>query len=100
MLLPLTNKSFVEQEFGSLDLGDNRLNKRALKVAEMINETPSLSFPDAASGNKAELKAFYRFFQNENVTDQKLMQSHYFNTIVSWASTPFFTYNFFSLFSL
>ena len=81
MLLPLTNKSFVNQEFGLLDLGDKRLNKRALKVAGMINETPSLSFPDAAVGNKAELKAFYRFFQNEKISDQKLMKCHYNNTI-------------------
>jgi hypothetical protein len=81
MLIPLDNRSFAEQEFGGLDLGDKRLNKRALKVGEMINGNPSLSFPEAGEGDKAELKAFYRFFQNADVTDQKLLETHYRNTL-------------------
>ncbi len=82
MLIPLDNKSFVKQEFENLNLNDARLNERALKVCEMINANPSLSFPNASRGNKDELKAFYRFFQNKNVTDQNVLQTHYKNTIL------------------
>jgi hypothetical protein len=80
MQLPLSNNSFVIQEFGNLNLGDQRLNKRAIEVAKMINKSPQLSFPNAAMGKKDELKAFYRFFQNEKVTDQRLLETHYSNT--------------------
>jgi hypothetical protein len=76
MLIPLDNESFVEQEFGDLDLNDARLTERALKVCEMINANPSLSFPNGSRGNRYELKALYRFFQNENVTDQNVLQNH------------------------
>ncbi len=81
MLMPLPNKEFIEEEFIGLDLGDERLNKRVLKVGELINGNPSLSFPNASRAVNAELKAFYRFFQNEKTTDQKLLSTHYYNTI-------------------
>jgi len=65
-----------------LDLNDARLTERALKVCKMINANPSLSFPNGSRGNRYELKALYRFFQNENVTDQNVLQTHYKNTIL------------------
>lgn len=80
MLLPLTNKQFVDSEFRDLELGDKRLNNRVLKVVSMINSSPSCSFPSSAI-SKAELKAFYRFFQNENINEENVLETHYARTI-------------------
>lgn len=80
-MIHLNTKDFVADEFSNLDLGDLRLNKRLSKVAEKMNNNPSYSIPHMVGNDKYELKAFYSFFQNKKITDQKLLQSHYKNTI-------------------
>ena len=82
MLMPLSNSNFAENEFGNLNLGDVRLNSRAIAVAMLINGSPQSSFPDAANGRKSELKGFYRFFQNDQTNDQNVLETHYRNTIL------------------
>jgi len=83
VLMPiLTNsKKFIQNEFSNLELGDKRLTKRAIEVATLINAGPSFSIPAMTNGNNGDLKAIYRFFQNEKVEDQKLLSTHYLNTI-------------------
>lgn len=81
MLIPISNENFITNEFCGLKFGDHRLNERAMKVAKIINESPNLSFPNAAKGKRGELKALYRFFQNDKVTLDKIMETHYHNTI-------------------
>jgi hypothetical protein len=75
------SKEFIQNEFSHLCLGDKRLNRRVLDVAAAINAGPAFSIPAMTNGNDAQLKAIYRFFQNGKVDDQKLLQSHYFNTV-------------------
>lgn len=78
----LTNsKDFIENEFTNLNLGDKRLDRRALYVAQAINGGPSFSIPAMTNGHDGQLKAIYRFFQNPKVNEQKILQSHYLNTI-------------------
>jgi len=75
------SKNFIENEFSNLNFGDKRLNRRILEVAASLNSTPSLSIPAMTDGDDGQLKAIYRFFQNGKVCDQKVLQTHYLNTL-------------------
>jgi len=81
MTILTDSKKFIQNEFSHLNLGDERLNRRVLEVAAVINSGPSFSIPAMTSGNDAQLKAIYRFFQNDKIDDQVILQSHYMNTI-------------------
>nr|WP_221897745.1 transposase DNA-binding-containing protein [Bathymodiolus japonicus methanotrophic gill symbiont] len=62
-------------EFCNLDLGDSRLNKKAVKLIETFVKAPKLSIPQACQG-WTETQATYRFYANENVTWEKLLVAH------------------------
>lgn len=66
---------WAEEEFGEADLGDKRLNARLVQLAGVLGEKPQYSLPDA-SGDPATLKAAYRFFANEQVTPEGMLDSH------------------------
>lgn len=67
--------SAISEEFVDLHLGDKRLNARAIKVAEAIAAHPTLSI-NAACGSFMDSKAAYRFFDNEKVSNSKILCSH------------------------
>lgn len=71
---------WIEEELASLSLGDKRLNSRAHKLLTQLSRNPTDSIPVACSGAK-ETKAAYRFFDNENVSAQKIQGSHYEATL-------------------
>ena len=75
------SKNFIQNEFSNLNLGDKRLNRRALDVIAAINSGPSSSIPAMTNGKDGQLKAIYRFFQNAKVNDQNVLQTHYTNTL-------------------
>jgi len=75
------SKNFIANEFLNLKLGDKRLSKRAIEVVTLINAGPSFSIPAMANGNNGDLKGLYRFFRNDKVDDQKLLETHYLNTL-------------------
>lgn len=62
------------RELASVDLGDRRLSKRAVKLATTIQARPDVSFPELF--NEAELEAHYRFTNNASVTLSKLLAPH------------------------
>jgi hypothetical protein len=66
----------VEEDFGGVDLGDKRLNRRLLKIAGQFYAKPDAS-PKAACGGWAETNAAYRFFDNDRVTPEKIFESHH-----------------------
>lgn len=72
--------SWVKEEFCAIDLGDDRLNVRFLKIAEAFLERPSGSMSEI-TGNWADTKASYRFFSNEKVTKNQLLRPHVARTI-------------------
>jgi hypothetical protein len=43
-------ETWAETEFCNLDLGDSRLNKRAVKLIETFVKAPKLSIPQACQG--------------------------------------------------
>ena len=69
----------VSAEFEDADLGDARLNRRLVSLAERIGARPSESFPKLLAD--AELEAAYRFFGNEQVAPEAVLAPHVRQTV-------------------
>ena len=67
--------TWIEAEMQDTDLGDKRLNRRLEQILSALNERPTASIPAACGGWK-ETVAAYRFFDNEAVTPEKVLESH------------------------
>lgn len=67
--------SWAEAELNGIDLGDERLNKRAIKMLDRFSEKPTLSIPGACNG-WAETQAAYRFFAHEDVECADILAPH------------------------
>jgi hypothetical protein len=66
---------WAEQEFETIDLGDERLNRRAVLLAERLGQKPGASIPGACE-NWAETAAAYRFLRNDQVGWDDLLTAH------------------------
>ena len=71
---------WVEHEYKNIDIGDNRLNKRANKVLKRFVRKPEQSIPSTFQ-TWSETKAAYRFFDNPSVTSKKLIKPHQIATL-------------------
>src|SRR5258708_10316469 len=67
--------TWAEEEFGEADLGDVRRNARLVQLASVLGAQPSASLPDATD-DPASLKAAYRFFDNDYVRAEAVLESH------------------------
>lgn len=67
--------SWVEEEFGTVDFGDERLNRRVIEIVKRLSENSQGSLP-AASQDPAMLKAMYRFFDNDYIEPEDLLSGH------------------------
>lgn len=67
-------------EFGEVDLGDQRLKTRLVKLADRLAALPESSINQACN-DWAETKAAYRFFQNESVHEENILASHVGKTV-------------------
>jgi hypothetical protein len=70
MLLP-----WVLEEMKTADFKDKRLDARVREVLSQLGAQPVASIP-AACGGHAEMTAAYRFFDNEKVTFDNVLQPH------------------------
>ena len=68
--------SWAKEELKTLDLGDARLNARAVLLAERLGNKPTESIPNACSG-WAETQGAYRFLSNAKTEWQTLLQPHW-----------------------
>lgn len=68
--------SWVETETAGSDLGDARLNRRLGVMLAAMGERPGRSLPTAFQ-DWANTKAAYRFFSNENVSEDKILSGHF-----------------------
>lgn len=66
---------WAQEEFAFADLGDPRLTKRLVNVATNLAASPGGTLPQAFA-DWAELKAAYRFFDNQSVDFRKVLQPH------------------------
>ncbi|MEO5607997.1 MAG: IS4 family transposase [Polaromonas sp.] len=71
--------SWAQDEFKTLELGDQRLNARAVLLAERLANKPTESIPNACLG-WAETQAAYRFLSNPRTDWQAVLAPH-------WASS-------------
>lgn len=67
--------SWAEAELGHAHLGDARRVRRAAKLLHAWAEQPEQSIP-LASGGRAEVKAAYRFLENEAIEPGALIEAH------------------------
>src|SRR4051812_37968920 len=67
--------SWAAEEFRTLDLGDVRLNRRAVRLVEALAAQPGASIPKAC-GNEADTKAAYRLLSSEGVEAAELRKAH------------------------
>jgi len=65
----------LTDEVRGAEFGDKRLSQRLGKVIEELGSNPSLSIP-AATDARAEMEGAYRFFDNEKVSPEKILQPH------------------------
>lgn len=63
-------------EFGAAELGDQRLNRRLVRLAALLGAAPAASLPEACRG-AAETKAAYRFFAQEDCDWRALLGPHW-----------------------
>src|SRR5487761_2520016 len=71
---------WVHREFGGVELGDRRLQTRLFDVAEAFFARPQAAIPEAC-GSHAAAKAAYRFFDNDQVSMDALLEPHHQATI-------------------
>jgi hypothetical protein len=81
MLQVETPADWTEEEFGRVQLFDERLKSRLFTLAGDFFAQPGELIPQACSGSEAKTKAAYRFFKNGNVDMQKLLRPHIESTI-------------------
>jgi hypothetical protein len=72
--------TWCSKEFRTVKLGDKRLNRRLLKVADDLLNNPSEPISSACDG-WSEAKAAYRLFDNDKLEEIVLLQAHQAETI-------------------
>ena len=81
------DESWAVTEFAEADLGDARRTQRLLELATVLAQRPTASLPEAC-GSRAQLKAAYRFFDNDAIDPQDLLASHVEATTARLAAVP------------
>lgn len=73
-------QDWASQEFADIELGDQRLNGRVKRVAQMLYEKPESSI-NRACDTWTETKAAYRLFDNAKLSPEKIREAHRQKTI-------------------
>lgn len=74
-------------EFSAIQLGDARLNKRLLHLAETLGARPAAPINQACGDWKAA-KAAYRFFDNPKAEWSKILKPHQIQTVQRMGAYP------------
>ena len=70
---------WAAQELGGAPLGDTRLGKRLVKIADTQAQAPAKSFPGAAECDHAQVRGYYRFIDHpadSAVTPENMLAPH------------------------
>src|SRR5438067_12201835 len=70
-----TDTNWAVSEFADAALGDERRTKRLVELAHILGQHPTAALPEAC-GDGGMLKAAYRFFDNDAIEAQDMLQSH------------------------
>ena len=71
---------WVEDEYELSSLGDERLDRRAKRVLRDFSSSPTASIPSSMK-SFSETAGAYRFFQNDKVTLENVLEPHKLKTI-------------------
>jgi hypothetical protein len=71
---------WYKDEFLGASFGDKRLSNRLIKVAKALSEHPTMPI-NQASGDWHSTKGAYRFFDNEKVSPEGILNPHFENTM-------------------
>src|ERR1700690_1594782 len=74
-LCPNTPAPWAMKEFSGAGFPDCRLLKRAQLIMTQFAKQPTASIPQAC-GRWADIKAAYRFFDNNSIDPQTLLEPH------------------------
>jgi hypothetical protein len=80
----LDHDHWVENEFGNAPLGDERLSKRLVQIADSKAHAPGTNWSGVAQGNLAAVKAYYRFIdqpEKSAVSVEAILAPHRERTI-------------------
>ncbi|MEE4378884.1 MAG: transposase DNA-binding-containing protein [Candidatus Competibacteraceae bacterium] len=77
----------ITEALQTIDLGDQRLNRRSRRVLEKRYAKPGASIP-VACGGWPETKAAFRFLDQAGVTGQQLLEPHYQASAERMAAYP------------
>lgn len=78
---------WAQDEMKTAHLEDRRLNQRLTQLLSDLGQRPTASIP-AACGGYNETVAAYRFFDNDHVTPQAILQPHYHATRLRLPAHP------------
>ena len=73
-------ENWILQEFESINLGGQRLNYRTKKILSQFSKEPLSTIPTACKGWK-ETKSAYIYFDNKQVSSDKILEPHKAATI-------------------
>lgn len=73
---PPAPRTWQEEEFGGVDLGDERLERRLQRIAGDFFARPTMNIPQAC-GSRAKAKAVYRFLDHPRVHMHSVLSGHY-----------------------
>ena len=79
--------SALAEDLAGIDLGDQRLNRRARRVLAKLGDKPTVSIP-AACGGWSETRAAYRLFDHEQVTAEAVLAPHIACTVKRMGAHP------------
>lgn len=68
-------EGWAADEFGQVSLGDKRLSARLITLCDRFSDSPESPINQACA-DWAETKAAYRFFRNEGVAADAVMEAH------------------------
>jgi len=79
--------NWAELELQTMDLGDVRLNRRAIKIADTLGLAPGRTIPQAFQ-SWGSTKACYNFFSNSLVSEEKIIAPHIEQTLTRMREHP------------
>lgn len=83
----LSAQAWASEQFGQVQLGDARLNRRAVQVAAAMAENPAGSIPQQ-SKRWSQTKGAYRLFDHEQATFDSICQAHWEQTRAAAGQRP------------
>jgi len=77
---PGADRDWTEEEWAEAQIGDRRLNKRLLTIAQAFYARPQANIPQACQ-SRAETKATYRFLDHPETNMETIFEPHYQATV-------------------